>query len=98
MDWFSRFASLKKIVLFIYILIFSCAGSSLLFGASWNFFGMCSIGGWLNLWLWDPWMQRADCLLLLSLRFPLVAGSRGYSSCGVWASNCCDSSCCRAGR
>ena len=55
----------KQLHLFIYLLIFSCAGSSLLFGTSWNFFGIFSIGGWLNLWMWNPRIQRADYILLL---------------------------------
>lgn len=31
----------------------------LLVGTSWNCFRIFSIDGWLNLWMWTPWIERA---------------------------------------
>ena len=34
----------------------------LLIGIVWNFFQMFLIRGWLNPWIWDPRIERTDCI------------------------------------
>ena len=34
----------------------------LLTGTVWNFFQMFLIRGWFNPWVWDPQIERTDCI------------------------------------
>lgn len=77
----------KKIASFIYLLTYFQLGWVFVaLELHWNFCGIFSIGGWLNLWMW----KRANSILLLFFCcFFSSCGEQGDSSCGVWASNCC---------